>query len=292
MSKNLLSPKANNRLKIAIPKKGRLRNPTIKLLQQAGLEFNTESNMLHVACLKEPIDLFFLRTQDIPTLIENNIADIGITGKDNVDESRANLSEILHLGFGACSLCLSGEKAKYTGIQDLKHKRIATGFPLLTKKFFHKHKVPFECIKLSGSLEIMIALGVCDAIVDISETGLTLQNNNLEIYEVLDNYYTGLFVKPENKNKKSIIELKKRLNGILISRSYSIIEFNIKKSLLKKAEIIAPGFDAPTISHLDNPSLVAVRVMIKKHNIYEIFKRLEELGATAIFEIEIKNCRL
>ncbi|BBM89436.1 ATP phosphoribosyltransferase [Spirochaetota bacterium] len=288
-------------LKLAIPKKGRLRDPAIKLLNKAGYAINDDPRLLHVYHSENDIDFLFLRTTDIPTLIEEGAIDLGITGKDNVLEKQANIHEVMSLEYGHCRLCLAGATPKPTqaksaqtfSLQTLAKKNVATSFPFLARRFFKEHNIAApHLIKLSGSLEIMIALKLCEAIIDIVETGSTLKENQLQIHHTIGHYYAALYTRNALVKDKRVILMKKRLTSALLAQNYRIIEYNIKKQLLNRAEAISPGFDSPTISHLDDPDRVAVKILVKKSNVFAIMDKLEAIGATAIFETEIKNCRL
>ncbi|RPJ08366.1 MAG: ATP phosphoribosyltransferase, partial [Spirochaetaceae bacterium] len=165
-------------------------------------------------------------------------------------------------------------------------------FPHITQSFFKKHKARVDCLEMSGALEIMIGLGLADAIMDIVETGDTMRENNLKVVEEIGGYQTVLIGNRESAGLPEVLQIKRRLEGILIARKYSMLEYNIKKSLLKKAETITPGFEAPTVSDLDEAGWCAVKVMVEKKNVIDVMDKLESLGATAILETEIRNCRL
>lgn len=285
-------------MKLAIPKKGRLRAPAIELIKKAGYDFDIHDHGLNVLCKNSNLELVFLRTEDIPVLVERGVVDLGITGKDNVLEKKSNLTEILPLEYGECRLCLAGPRnLSYQGITTLekmaknKKLRIASSFPTLTKEFFNKNKIKVEVINLSGSIEVMIFLKVADLVVDIVQTGSTLHSNQLKPLETIGSFYSALYSKPSLKKDSQVIQIKKRLEGILIANRYSILEYNIHKQLLKKAEKISHGFEAPTISHLDNPYKVAVKILIEKTKVNQTMEKLEKLGATGIFETLIQNCR-
>ncbi len=296
-SKTSLPQKENSpALRLAVPKKGRLREPTLNLVRKAGYYFTLQKDELYAKCHNAHLELVFLRTEDIPVLVEKGVVDLGITGKDNVIEKQSRISEILNLNYGHCQLCLAGLNDKpYPGLKKLSSStqkiRIATSFPFLTRRFLHRHNIKAEIITLSGSIEIMIALQVADYVIDLVQSGNTLQSNNLKALEVIGEYYTALYAKTKLKTHPVVTQLQKRLEGILIADCYSILEFNISKPLLTQAEKIAPGFDAPTISHLDDPHKVAVKVLIEKKQVNRIIEELSDLGATGIFETEIKNCR-
>jgi len=282
-----------NRLKLAIPNKGRLKEPVIELLKSAGYSFRLRERMLYASCSNADLTIIFLRADDIPLLVSSGTVGLGITGQDLVQEKHAKVREILPLELGKCRLCIAcADGFSYKGPGSLSGKRIATSFPKITQGFFKKHNAAVSCLEMSGALEIMIGLGLADAIMDIVETGDTLRENNLKVVEEIGSYQTVLIGNKESHGLPEVLQIKRRLEGILVARKYSMLEYNIKKAGLKKAEAITPGFEAPTVSDLDEAGWCAVKVMVEKKTVIDVMDRLEALGATAILETEIKNCRL
>jgi ATP phosphoribosyltransferase len=160
-----------SRLRFALPGKGRLQEPAIELLHAAGYEFRTRGRNLYATCTNEDITFIFVRTDDIPVLIHSGVVDMGITGSDLVIERAADVQTVLSLGFGRCRLCVAvRDEFQGDDVALLAGKRIATSFPSITSRFFRDKGVEIECIEMNGSVEIMVALGLADAIVDIVET--------------------------------------------------------------------------------------------------------------------------
>jgi ATP phosphoribosyltransferase len=281
------------RLRFAIPKKGRLQEPTIELLQKSGFNFRAKDRNLYATCTNEDIVFIFVRADDIPVLVENGVVDIGITGNDLVGENRSEVSEILKLGYGKCRLCVAvRDDNPMTGIKALEGKTIATSFPETTSDYFRKNGVNVSVIEMNGSVEIMVALGLADAIVDIVETGDSLRDNNLRIFSDIGTYETVLVANSKISRDNRVDQIKRRIEGVLTSRKYSILEYNIPESSLKNAELITPGYKSPTISKLDIEGWVGVKVMVEKGSVNKVMDQLEKIGATAIYETSINNCRL
>jgi ATP phosphoribosyltransferase len=176
--------------------------------------------------------------------------------------------------------------------RELDGCRIATSFPRVTETFLAKHGAKAHLVNLSGSVEIMIALGVADAIVDLVETGSTLAANRLRILDEAGRYETLLIQNRACRHNELADRVVRRLEGVVIARSYSLLEYNVPRSLLPQAEQITPGFNSPTISALEDPTWCAVKVMVKRGEVIDIMERLESLGASAILETQITNCRL
>jgi ATP phosphoribosyltransferase len=240
-----------------------------------------------------PAEITFLRTDDIPTLCAEGAIDLGITGSDLIEEAGADVVVRMKLGVGRCRLAIC---VPTTGnIQDpseLKGKRVATSFPNTTERYLKQHDAPVHLVKLNGSVEVMISLGVADAIVDLVETGSTLAANQLRILTEIGQYETVLIQSPNCRDSATADRIVRRLEGVVIARDYSLLEYNIPRDKLAAAEAITPGFTSPTVTSLENNSWCAVRAMVKRSDIIPIMEKLELLGALAILETSINNCRL
>jgi ATP phosphoribosyltransferase len=176
--------------------------------------------------------------------------------------------------------------------RDLHGSRIATSFPNVTREYLRKHGAEAHLVTLTGSVEIMIALGVADAIVDLVETGSTLAANQLRIFDEIGRYETILVQNKDRRHAEIADRVVRRLEGVVIARSYSLLEYNVPRAKLSEAEKITPGFNSPTVSALEDPAWCAVRVMVKRGDVIGIMERLEAIGASAILETQITNCRL
>jgi ATP phosphoribosyltransferase len=280
-------------LRIGIPSKGRLAELAAELLVEAGLKFRRQERSLFARVRDMPIDVTFLRTDDIPVLCAEGAIDLGITGSDLVEESGATLSTRLELGLGNCRLAFCvPEESEIKKPSDLAGSRIATSFPNVTERYLAKHKVTGHIVQLTGSVEVMIALGVADAIVDLVETGSTLAANRLRILDEIGEYETVLVQNPATEHGPLCDRVVRRLEGVVIARSYSLLEYNVPRAKLAAAEKITPGFNSPTVSALEDSNWCAVRVMVRRTEVIEIMEQLEALGASAILETRITNCRL
>jgi ATP phosphoribosyltransferase len=283
----------NRNLRIGIPSKGRLSELATELLNQAGLQFRRQERTLFALVKQLPIDIIFLRTDDIPVLCAEGAIDLGITGSDLLQESQAEVDVRMPLGVGHCrlSLCLP-DNSTISDCKQLNGKRIATSFPNLTERFLREHLAEVHLVELSGSVEIMITLGVADGIVDLVETGSTLAANKLRILTDIGHYETVLIQNRERFNADVADRVVRRLEGVVIARDYSLLEYNIPRAQLAAAEAITPGFKSPTVNALEDSDWCAVRAMVKRKDAIDIMERLEALGASAILETAIGNCRL
>jgi ATP phosphoribosyltransferase len=280
-------------LRIGIPSKGRLAEMASELLIAAGLKFRRQERSLFARVRDLPIEITFLRTDDIPVLCAEGAIDMGITGGDLIAETGVELTKRLSLGMGNWRLAMCvPEDSGLRNVADLAGRRIATSFPRVTQTYLDKHKITAHIVELKGSVEVMISLGVADAIVDLVETGSTLATNRLIVFDELGRFECVLVQNPATKKTQLADRVVRMLEGIVIARSYSLLEYNVPEAKLREAEKITPGFESPTISKLEEEGWYAIRAMVKRSEVIEIMEQLEALGATAILETTITNCRL
>lgn len=280
-------------LRIGVPSKGRLAELAAELLKDAGLHFRRQDRSLFARCKELPIDITFLRTEDIPVLCSEGAIDMGITGSDLIAEAGVDVRRRLDLGVGQCklSICVPDDST-ISAPKQLHGKRVATSFPNNTANYLKQHGALAHLVNLSGSVEVMIALGVADAIVDLVETGSTLAANRLRILTDIGHYETVLIQNHDQRMTETADRVVRRLEGVVIARAYSLLEYNVPRAKLAEAEGITPGFRSPTVSALEDADWCAVRVMVKRSEVIQIMERLEPLGASAILETQIQNCRL
>ncbi len=280
-------------LRIGIPSKGRLSELAGELLRQAGLHFRRQDRSLFARVSGLPVEVTFLRTDDIPVLCAEGAIDIGITGSDLVEEAAADVDVRMLLGVGRCRLaiCIPTDSSIQTPAE-LDGKRIATSFPATTQRYLQQHGAAAHLVNLHGSVEVMISLGIADAIVDLVETGSTLAANKLQILTEIGAYESVLIQSKSCRDTATADRIVRRLEGVVIARDYSLLEYNIARARLREAEAITPGFTSPTVSALENADWCAVRVMVRRSDVINIMEALEAIGASAILETAISNCRL
>ncbi|QDV61926.1 ATP phosphoribosyltransferase [Crateriforma conspicua] len=280
-------------LRIGIPSKGRLSELAEDLLSQAGLRFRRQNRGLFARVAGLPIDLIFLRTDDIPTLCAEGAIDMGVTGSDLVEEADADVTTRMNFGVGRCRLAFCvPDDSPIRSAAELDGKRIATSFPAVTARYLAQHDAKAHLVSLAGSVEVMIQLGVADAIVDLVETGSTLAANRLKILEEIGAYETVLIQGPRCRDTDTADRLVARLEGVVLARDYSMVEYNIPRSKLPEAEKITPGYNSPTVNSLEDSDWCSVQVMVRRGEVAEVMDRLKSIGASAIFEMLIHNCRL
>jgi len=284
---------AERLLRIGVPSKGRLAEVSAALLADAGLAFRRTERSLFARCRDMPVEVAFLRTDDIPVLAAEGAIDLGITGADLVAESGVDLVQRLELGVGSCRLAVCvRDDSDITEPGHLAGRRVATSFPRITRGWLADRGVEARFVELSGSVEVMIALGVADAIVDLVETGSTLAANRLRVLAEIGRYETVVVQNGSPCDQALADRIVRRLEGIVIARSWSLLEYNVPRSRLAEAEAITPGFHSPTVMALEDPAWCAVRAMVRRHEAHGIIERLEAIGASAVIETQIANCRL
>lgn len=282
-----------NNLRFGLPSKGRLAEDAAELVTQAGLSFSRQERSLFARVSELPVDITFLRTEDIPVLCAEGAIDMGITGGDLIEEAGVDLITRLSLGFGRCrlSVCVP-EGSPFQTAADLAGCRIATSFTQVTERFFQKLGASIHLVALSGSVEIMVSLGVADGIVDLVQTGSTLAANGLRVLTDIGQYETVLVQNRTGRHTDIADRVVRRLQGVVIARDWSLLDYNVPKEKLADATRITPGFNSPTVNSLEDECWCAVRVMVRRSELIEVMDRLEAIGATAILEMRINNCRL
>lgn len=281
--------------RIAVPSKGRLQEPSETLLKAAGIKYRKRDRSLfsHVDGLKAAI--LFVRPDDIPLLVAEGAADLGLVGQDLVHENacEARVNKRLDLGYGFCRLAVAARVADGAKkVEDLQGKRIAASMAHSAREFFRRRNVAVQLLEVNGSVEIMVSLGLADAIVDLVESGDTLRDNGLDVIETVATSQAILIQTPKPRDTKLCDLIVRRVEGVLTAQQYTLLEYNIPRAKLKEAEVLTPGYNSPTVSACEDPAWAAVKVMVPKKQSIEIMDKLEALGASAIIETQISNCRL
>ena len=280
-------------LRIGIPSKGRLADASAQLLKEAGLNFRRQDRSLFAKVKEMPIDICFLRTDDIPVLCAEGAIDLGITGGDLIVEAEVDVEKRLALGLGGCRLAICvPDDSSFQSPKDLNGTRIATSFPNVTRQFLASHGAECHTVKLTGSVEVMIALGVADGIVDLVETGSTLAANRLRVLDTIGSYETELIQNKSLTDTELVDRVVRRIEGVVIARSYSLLEYNVAEENLAAVEGLTPGYSSPTVNKLEREGWFAVRAMVPRKQVIDIMEKLEAAGAEAILETTIQNCRL
>jgi len=277
--------KSNGTLRIATQKSGRLSEGSLGLLRQMGLQFETYQDRLFAQCRNMPIDILFLRDDDIPEYVQDGVADLGIVGSNVLDERGMQVERLLPLDFGFCSLSIAvPEQEPYKSINDLDGKRIATSYPETLKRFLSAKEVSAEVVLLKGCVEIAPALEVADAICDLVATGSTLRTNRLNVIETVSKCQAILIGKKQTtENKQSLIDkLMLRARGVQEARKYKYIMFNAPLKALEPIKKLVPGCKSPTVVPLAEPGFIAIHSMVLEESFWEVVEKIRECGDTDI----------
>ena len=280
-------------LKLAIPNKGRLREPSLDILREAGFVFRIKDRTPYTTCTNFDMILVFLRAEDIPILVDQGAVDMGITGEDLILEKNVDVVHVLPLEFGRCRICVAiSKKKEANGLASLAGKTVATPFPNLARSFFDQQQLDARCVEMSGSVEVAVSLGWADGIVEVVETGDSLRENQLTAAADIGHFQATLITNYHKETSPLVSQVKNRLKGIVIARHYALLEYNVPREKLEQAKVVTPGYDAPTISSLENPKWCAVRVMVPQKDIPAVMDELEKMEASAVIQMPIQNCRL
>jgi ATP phosphoribosyltransferase len=280
------------KLKIAIQKSGRLNEDSIRLLKEAGIEFNNGLNKLKAEAYNFPLEVFFLRDDDIPQYVEDGIADIGIVGENVLIEKNKKVSIVDKLGFGKCRLSIAIPKnEKYKSIQDLEGKRIATSYSVILTKFLKKNKINAEIHEISGSVEIAPSIGLADAICDLVSSGSTLFTNGLKETEVILKSEAVLVSNNTlSKSKKEILDkLIFRINAVKKAKNNKYILLNAPNKNLDAICKILPGMKSPTILPLADNEWSSVHSVVNENEFWDIIEKLKAKGAQGILVVPIEK---
>ncbi len=293
----------NERLKIAIQKKGRLSKDSIDILQRCGLKFRIFANALITKCESLPIDILLVRDDDIPTLVMDGICDMGIVGENALFEKKYSLTDngksadfevAQRLGFGRCRLSLAlPENVAYQSPGDLQGLRIATSYPYLLKQYLQKNKLDAKVLSLSGSVEIAPRLGMSDAICDLVSSGRTLEENKLKEVAILIKSEAVLIQsnKTMSDDKLNIADLLlRRVKGVLKASESKYIIFHAPQSALQVIKEILPGTESPTITPLNGvDEKVSVQVVSREGVFWNTLEQLKSIGASSILVLPIEK---
>ncbi len=284
----------NNMLRIAIPNKGALSESAVDLLKEAGYKCSRYGRELMVTDRENQIEFVFLRPRDIAVYVGNGIIELGITGRDLVLDSRAVVDEVLALNFGKSSFRYAVPNASDLTPDKFDGLRIATSYPNVVLSDLETRGMEASIVRLDGAVEISISLGVADVIADVVESGGTLKEAGLKVVgEPLMNSEAILIARNKEVAASPAVQtLIRRLKGILVARTWAMVEYDIPREKLEKACKVTPGIEAPTIAPLSNPDWVAVKAMVKRSESNRIMDELYELGARGIIVTDLRSCRL
>ena len=280
------------RLKLAIQKSGRLHEDSIKLLKECGIDIENGVNKLKAVATNFPLELFFLRDDDIPQYVEDGVADIGFVGENVVYEKSKKVEVAYALGFGKCRLSFAVNKNEtFTGATYLSGKKIATSYPVLVQKYLSENKIEAEIHEISGSVEIAPGIGLADVICDLVSSGSTLFMNGLKEADTILDSQAVLIMRPSlNAEATAILErLLFRIESVKKAKKNKYVLLNAPNANLEKIISLLPGMKSPTVVALATPGWSSVHSVIAESEFWDIIEKLKLAGAEGILVVPIEK---
>jgi len=277
-------------LKIAIQKSGRLNEKSVELLKNCGLNFENYKSSLISPVSNFPLEILFLRDDDIPEYVQDGIADLGIVGENVIHETEVEVTYLQKLGFGKCSLKIAvPNNNNIQQLSQLNGKSIATTYPVILGKFLEKQNIQAEIRTISGSVEISPGLGLSDAICDLVSTGGTLKSNGLVPFADVMSSEAVLIGKKGSENEELVKELIQRVQSVLRAKETKYVVLNIHKDNLAAIIKLLPGVKSPSVLPLAEPDWVAVHTVIPERDFWDRISQLKQAGAQGIVVMPIEK---
>ena len=279
-------------LRIAVQSKGRLFEDTMALLEEADIKVGSSKRTLLVKSSNFPVEILYLRDDDIPQSVASGVADLGIVGQNEFEERAENARVVRPLGFSKCRLSLAIPKAvPYESLEWFQGKKIATSYPAILQRFLDAHGIQAEIHVITGSVEISPGIGLADAIFDIVSSGSTLVSNNLREVEVVMKSEALLIGDPMMSEEKraTLQELLFRIEAVKAAEDKKYVLMNVPAERLQDVIAVLPGQKSPTVMPLATPGWNSVHTVISEKSFWEIIAKLKELGAEGILVIPIEK---
>jgi ATP phosphoribosyltransferase len=281
-----------DRLRLAIPNKGRLVEPTLHLLHDAGLVFEEHARSLVARVQNLDLDILFVRTNDVIEFVGDGVADLGITGEDLLAETGAELPRLRPLGYGRCRLAAAvPSDSPYQAVEDLAGLRVATAHPNTTRRFFEERRIPVDVIPISGAVEVAPRLGLAEGIVDLVSTGSTLVMNGLrQIGDVLAS--EAVLVANPTAHRQRAAELDAidtMLSAVIAARGRKYLMMNAPGTHLAQLEALLPGLESPSVIPLAHEGMIAIHSVVGADEVWGLLPRLKAAGASGILVLPIEK---
>jgi ATP phosphoribosyltransferase len=279
------------RLRLALPTKGRLAEPAMALLHDAGIDVELSERRLSALARNVDLELLWVRTGDVAEYVLDGVVDLGLTGQDLVAERGDGLEPILDLGFGACSLVLAVPTGReIESVEGLAGCRIATTFPRLTRDFLAQHGVEAQVIEVTGAVEVTPQLGVADAVVDLVASGSTLRVNGLRpIATLLESQAVLVAASRGMAEDPRVVALTAMLRSVVEARGKEYMMMNAPAASIDRIRELIPGLSGPTVMPLADPSMIAIHSVVERRHLWRIVPALKEAGARDILIVPIEK---
>ena len=279
-------------LRIAVQSKGRLNEDTLALFAEAGIKVSSSKRTLLVQSSNFPVEILYLRDDDIPQSVATGVADLGIVGLNEFEERQEDAEIVRPLGFSRCRLSLAIPKnTPYTGLKWFEGRKIATSYPCILRRFMQQHHGVADIHVITGSVEISPGIGLSDAIFDIVSSGSTLVSNNLSEVEVVMESEAVLIANRRLDAKKCVTldELLFRIEAVKAAEDKKYVLMNVPTDRLADVVSVLPGAKSPTVMPLATEGWSSVHTVIDEHRFWEIIRQLKELGAQGILVLPIEK---
>lgn len=277
-------------LKIAIQKSGRLNEKSVELLKNCGLNFENYKSSLISPVSNFPLEILFLRDDDIPEYVQDGIADLGIVGENVIQETEVDVAYLQRLGFGRCSLKIAVQNtSNMESISELDGKSIATSYPNILNKYLQQNNVQADIRTISGSVEISPGLGLADAICDLVSTGGTLKSNGLKPFADVMSSEAVLIGRKGSENEDLIQELIARVQSVLRAKETKYVVLNVERKNLEAVVKLLPGVKSPSVVPLAEAEWVAVHTVIPERDFWDRISQLKQAGAQGIVVMPIEK---
>jgi len=280
-------------LRIALPNKGALAQSASDMLREAGYRQRSDAKELSLSDPEHGVEFFYLRPRDIALYVGEGTLDVGITGRDLLLDSGSKAEEVTALGFGTSRFRFAARPGTASSVSDLQGLRIATSYAGVVRGYLEEHGIDATVTRLDGAVETSIQLGVADVIADVVETGSTLRHAGLEVFgEVILESEAVLVTRAGAGQPEGFEVFRRRLDGVLVARSYVMMDYDISTSEVEGAVALTPGIESPTVSPLHREGWVAVRSMVPRAGAQKLMDDLYDIGARGILLTDIHACRL
>ena len=279
-------------LRVAVPNKGSLSQSASEILRESGYRQRNDSKELTLIDAENGVEFFYLRPRDIALYVGEGTLDVGVTGRDLLRDSGAKADEVLELGFGRSRFHFAGPAGKFSDLSQLAGTRIATSYVGVVRAFLEERGIDATVTRLDGAVETSIQLGVADVIADVVETGSTLRQAGLETFGDVILESEAVLITRTGSVPSGFEIFRRRLEGVLVARSYVMMDYDIKSEHVAAAVALTPGIESPTVSPLHREGWVAVRAMVPRAGAQRLMDELFDLGARGILLTDIHACRL
>ena len=281
-----------DRLRLAIPNKGRLVEPTLALLHDAGLVFEERDRSLVARVQNFDLDILFVRTNDIVEFVGDGVADLGITGADLLAETGAELPRVRALGYGRCRLAAAvPADSSYRAVEDLAGLRVATSHPNVARRFFAERSIPIDIIPISGAVEVAPRLGLAEGIVDLVSTGSTLVMNGLRpIGDVLASEAILIANPSAHRQRTDLLgAIDTMLSAVIAARGKKYLMMYAPSTKLAELEGLLPGLESPSVIPLAHEGMIAIHSVVDADAVWGLLPRLKAAGASGILVLPIEK---